>query len=265
MTTIHPTLHDSVADPLTAALRSALVLEQGGPGAAVNELPQPFVTISRQAGAGGRSFGRALVDRLNAKFQNGPRWTLWDDELVQKVAREHALAEAYVQALEDQPHGWFHDFLHGLPTGGNDRHPDEFKVYRRVASTIRALARAGRAVIVGRGGAFITADLAAGTHLRLVAPLEFRIREMARRLDITPDAAAGVVREMEHNRAIFYRRHWPHKAIDPESFTMTFNSAKIDLERMVDCVLPLIASQNKCAGAEGCGCNRKPAARATPL
>lgn len=259
MTAIHPSLHDSTSDPLTTALRTALILEQGESGAARNEteMPQPFVTISRQAGAGGKSFGRALVDRLNTKVHSGPRWTLWDDELVQKVAKEHALAEAYIQALEDQPHGWFHDFLNGLAFGSNDRHPDEFKVYRRVASTIRALARAGRAVLVGRGGAFLTADLAAGIHMRIVAPAEFRVREMARRLNISTDAAADVVREIEHNRAVFYRRYWPNKSTESESFTMTLNSGKIDPERMVDCVLPLLISKGKCAGAGGCGCDRK--------
>ena len=86
------------------------------------------------------------------------------------------------------------------PLGGNERHLDKFKVYRRVASTIRALAGAGRAVIVGRGGAFITADLAAGIHVRIVAPAEFRVREMARRLGISADAAADVVREILNNQ-----------------------------------------------------------------
>jgi cytidylate kinase len=234
------TFRDFGSDPLSVALRTALHLERHGLKSSSDEAHAPFITISRQAGAGGKSLGRALIERLDAEFPHGPRWTLWDDQLVEKVAHEHALAQAYVNALEDQPHGWFHEFLHGLPFNANDQHPDDFKVYRRVASTIRALARAGRAVIVGRGGTFITADLPGGVHLRVVAPTALRVNQVAERLHVTPEIAAEVVRENDRSRAQFYRRYWPNKELTAESFTMTFNSGKMDIEQMVDCTLPLV-------------------------
>jgi hypothetical protein len=46
--------------------------------------PQPFVTISRQAGAGGRSFARGLAARLNELDPGGLPWTVWDNELVER-------------------------------------------------------------------------------------------------------------------------------------------------------------------------------------
>ena len=238
----HPNSREYTHDPLTAALESALMLERQGPEALGAEPPRPFVTISRQAWAGGQPFGYALRDRLNSEVpEEGPRWTYWDDELVQKVSRDHALAQAYVAALEDQPHGWFAEFLGGLSFGGHDSRPDEFKVYRRVASTIRALARAGHAIIVGRGGAFIAGDLPGGVHLRLVAPFAFRARLMSQHMNVSQRAGADAVAEIDQNRSAFFRRYWPGKSTDAESFTMTLNSSKMSIPQMVACVAPMLA------------------------
>src|SRR5690348_7647757 len=49
----------------------------------------PYVTISRQVGAGGRAFGQELLNALNRDAAAGGNWTLWDQELVKKVAADN--------------------------------------------------------------------------------------------------------------------------------------------------------------------------------
>ena len=113
-----------------------------------------------------------LAKRLNAADPGELPWTVWDNELVERVAVEHQLPAASIESLKDQQPSWLEEALGGLMLGD---HPDELKVYHRVAATTRLLAEMGRVVIVGRGGAFITRNLLGGIHLRLVAPLEFRV------------------------------------------------------------------------------------------
>src|SRR5687767_8409925 len=114
----------------------------------------PFVTISRQTGAGGASLGEALVQRLNERDRRdiaagGRPWTLWDHELVDKVAADHNLPASVVESLEETRPTWFGQFLSSLPsTGAAGVSHNEFTVYRRVAITVRALAESGRVVIV---------------------------------------------------------------------------------------------------------------------
>src|SRR5687767_1330894 len=62
----------------------------------------PFITISRQAGAGGRSLAKQLADRLNSIDPGELPWTTWDNELVEKVASEHYVSPSRVEALEDE-------------------------------------------------------------------------------------------------------------------------------------------------------------------
>ena len=113
-----------------------------------------------------------LAKRLNAADPGELPWTVWDNELVERVAVEHQLPAASIESLKDQQPSWLEEALVSLMLGD---HPDELNVYHRVAATTRLLAEMGRVVIVGRGGAFITRNLLGGIHLRLVAPLEFRV------------------------------------------------------------------------------------------
>ena len=67
--------------------------------------PLPFVTISRQAGAGGRTLAKHLAERLNALAGGGgDDWSAWDHTLVEKVSRDYDLSQALVAALEDSRH-----------------------------------------------------------------------------------------------------------------------------------------------------------------
>ncbi len=234
--------HDIV--PMLAALRAGLYQQNLRDDDAKRQQPHPpFITISRQAGAGGRSIAKQLADRLNDEIDPGElSWTVWDNELVERVAAEHDLPVANVAALEGEPPTWLEQALCGLAIESPANHPDELKVYHRVATTIRALAEIGRVVIVGRGAALITRDMTGGTHLRLVAPLEYRIAATAKAMGASAEVAAAVVRQKDHSRESFYRRYWPNHPLVPENFTATFNTAAVTREQLVECVLSLIVA-----------------------
>lgn len=229
-------------DGLLASIRSGLHVQQQRADAEARRTASPFVTISRQAGAGGRTLAGALADRLNLIDPAERPWAAWDRDLVEKVAKEEHIPVTLVESLElEGPRrSAFQDFLASLSARNDNYDLDEFQVYRRVAHTVRALARAGRAIIVGRGGVYATADLPGGVHLRLVAPLENRIAHMATVLSVPADEAAREVRRIDRYRETFHRRYWPDKAMLPEIFTLTLNTAAMDEGQMVDCVLPLI-------------------------
>jgi len=207
-----------------------------------------FVTINRQAWAGGWSLAQRLVDELNNCERDARQpWTCWDRELVEKVAADHHISHQLIESLEDSGRSWLEEFLASL---SSDKHQaEELKVYRRVAATIRALAEVGRVVIVGRGGSYITRGIPGGTHVRLVAPADHRIRSMARKLGIPPDEAAVRVRQIDQNRLAFYRRYWPNESLSPESFTVTLNAAEIDEQTMVDCLARLIHGRHNAPAA----------------
>ncbi len=220
-------------NPILAAVRSHVHTISGEPAA--GEHPCAFITISREAGAGGRTLMRRLVDRLNEIDTGELPWTGFDKELVEKIAEDHNLHKSLVEMLGEQCHSWLYDVFAGLSA-----QTTEATVYRRAAETIRALAQGGRAVIVGRGGVFITQNMPGGVHIQIVAPLEHRVEQMARLMETSKAVAASEVNRIDHNRESFYRRYWPNTPLSPGVFTATFNSAAISEDKMVESILPLI-------------------------
>jgi cytidylate kinase len=142
-----------------------------------------------------------------------------------------------VERLEDVHRNWLRDLTAGLV--GDDL--SEARAFRQVAQTIVALARHGRAVIVGRGGVFLTRHLAGGVHIYLVAPFERRVRRMAQQWAVDDETAATRVRQMEAARSSFYQRFFPARTLTPDVFHLTINTAKVSEPLLVDLVSDVVA------------------------
>ena len=252
----HPltTEFESRMKPIFASLRLIELPRSERPAA--EPAVMPFVTISRQAGAGGTTLAQHLVERLNDVDPDLDRtWTCWDRELVERVANDHHISQELIDSLEDVHRTWLEDFFTGLSLGDEADQPDELAVYHRVAATVRALAQLGRVVIVGRGGVCITRNMPGGTHVRLVAPVKDRVAFMMRKFNVSHDVAAEHVRRLDRNRESFYRRYWPTHPLASEMFTVTLNTANLREDQLADCLIPLIAPR-AAAGAAAAGARR---------
>jgi cytidylate kinase len=231
--------------PLVASVRAALFAQERSLSAAAAggtpaPQPTPFVTVSRQAGAGGRTFARHLAVRLNEVDRGELPWAVWDRDLVERVSREHHIPESMVAQLESYHRTAFNEILAALFPISDMPDLDENQLYRRVAHTVRGVARAGRAVIVGRGGVYATRGMPGGVHVRLVAPLERRVKHIAELRHCSERDAAAEVHRLDAEREKFHRRFATAKAMLPEIFTITLNTGQFPEERLVECVLPLV-------------------------
>jgi cytidylate kinase len=227
-------LIDARIRPVFSALRAAQLQEQQESKAAGIE-PSPFITISRQPGISTDAFAQHLAERLNAI---SPGWSIWDRDLVEKVAADHHIDRELVEAMGKAGRSWLEDFIRGVSISVGP--PEELSVYRRVSTTIRALAQAGKAIVVGRGGVHITTDMPGGVHVRLVAPWGYRVWRLADELGIARDAAAKRIEELEQEREVFYRHYWQHQPPSPEVFSITLNATAGTQEQLAECVLPLV-------------------------
>lgn len=235
MSTISSGPFDAKVRPILGSIRSATV---PAPAPQRSRPPLPFITISRQAGAGGRSLAYLLSERLNAINPADRPWETFDRELVEKAAADHQISTELIDSLENTSHTWLAEFFDGLSL--RDRgNPSDLQIFHRVAATVRALAQAGRVVLVGCGAGFIAANMPGGIHIRLVARFEHRVITISRLMSLPLDQAAARVRDMDRNRIAFYKRFFPEKQLMAEEFAMTLNSSQLGEEQMVAAILPL--------------------------
>lgn len=198
----------------------------------------PFITVSRQAGAGAPAMAEALIALL--KERDRTIWQVYDRALVEKVTADHHIDQSLIDSIEESSHGWLKDMLWGMAGPASQPDVDEMKIVRRVSITIRAIAQMGHAIIVGRGGVFVTAKMPGGIHVRLIAPLEHRIHRFAQVRGLSLDAAREEVQRIDENRAAFYRMYWPARALDANAFTLTINTADLTDQQVAQAVLAVV-------------------------
>lgn len=222
----------------TDSLRGPIVTTPGTvglPDAGHRSGTTRFITIARQVGAGGWSLPPRLTEAMSVHASPAESgWTAWDRELIDKVAADYHLPVQSVEKLEQSGYSWVDTFIAGLGDV-----PDEFAILHRVADSVRALATSGRVILVGHGSVFMTRDIPGGLHVRLVAPLSQRIENMAVRLHLSADEAAIQVKHSQKNWTRFLRRYWPAQTLGPETFAATLNTALVDEDHLVRCIVAL--------------------------
>ena len=225
---------------LMGSLRTA---GEAAPGPHAGEgLPVwPFVTISRQAGSGGIKFGRLLADRLNRRHTPLEHpWHSLDRELVQRIAADHHLSTDLIDSLEKSSHSWIEEFIGGF--SHTDQSPSDLAVFRRVMQTMRALARAGHVILVGLAGVLMTRDMPGGLHVRIIAPFEWRVKNLAKNDGLAEADARDRVKLLDKDRNVFVAKYWPRLTDHNEAFHITLNASLLSEEQMADCVVPLVGA-----------------------
>jgi cytidylate kinase len=189
--------------------------------------PMPFVTISRESGAGGRLLAQMLQDELDARTGNTvfEDWSVFDSALCERVASDPELNVGLRELLDESSLNAAEDMVAVLLGKSPQR-----EIHLKVTEIIRELAMVGRSIIIGRGGASITRDLATGVHVRLVAPLSVRVERAAAGSGISIKETTKTIRESDRNRATFVRRLCDHDIDSALLYDAVYNTERTPID-----------------------------------
>jgi cytidylate kinase len=187
----------------------------------------PAVTISRETGAGGVSIGGLVADQLQKEAPGSHcPWTVFDRNLVEKVLEDHhlpmRLARYMPEARVSELQNMLEEVL-GL-------HPDAWSLVRQSAETILKLAELGNVILVGRGANIITGRLHNVLHVRLVAPLECRIRTVVAYYRVSEAEAIRFVEEQDRARNGYVKKFFARNIEDPMQYHLVLNTGLLDFE-----------------------------------
>lgn len=183
------------------------------------------VTISREAGAGAMSVGALVLEYLKSKGAGNPDspWAVFDRELVKRVLTDHRLPEHFEKYMEEDSRDKVNDLVEDVL----GLHPPTTTLVKHTNETILRLALAGNVILVGRGSNLVTAHLKHVFHVRLVAPVEMRIRRVEEYYGLDHAAAVEFVRKSDKARARYIRSNFKAQAENPLQFHLTINTGHI--------------------------------------
>ncbi len=218
-------LHGHAYDPKSSS---------GGPLARV----RPFVTISRQAGAGGHTLATALLKAFESQSDKElfGGWEMFDQKLVAMVADDPNLRVSVESLLGEEYHRGAEDFFRQILTSST--HQDI--VVDHMFRLVRVLAEVGKAIIVGRAGSEVTRGLSPAVALRLVAPEKQRIERMMELHSLSEKKARESIDKHDGGRARLLKRHFRVNIDNPLLYDAIWNTGSASFEAIAAATVALL-------------------------
>ena len=202
----------------------------------------PVITVSKEHGAGGKHICEALARGLG--------YDLVDKALIVKVAQQAKVTANRVENFDQEGYSPLTKYLDnvflsnpGLYSGGafeatlpgaglmapvSDQY-DFFNAeqYLQLTRTvIESLYQKGNVVIVGRGSQVILGDKPSCLHLRLTAPLEYRIGRVTSRQNVSPKEARDIIHKRDKSRASYIRDYYGQDWSDAALYHLVVNTSR---------------------------------------
>lgn len=170
-----------------------------------------FITLSREAGAGGGEIGEAVGRRLG--------WEVLDKGLLDRVAQGARLPRAMLDLVDETQSNWAYDVFGSWL----DRRivPHE-KYMVHAARAVLAAARRGNVVLVGRGCQFLLPP-GHGLAVRVIASEKYRVRRVMEKFNLSESQARQFIATLDRGRKEFVSRFFHRDVTDPHWYDLVIN------------------------------------------
>ena len=196
----------------------------------------PVITISRLTGCDGREVAAELVAQMNLRF-NTNRWKWVDKDIIYHAAHELRTdpnrVETYYQSLGMAD-------ISQMIMAFSGSYVTDSSVKKAIREVVLSIARDGYVVIIGRGGVSITRDMANALHVRLVAPLYWRVQNVMRKKGMIIEKAEEYTLQTDEKRHKLIVDFLEKKSqcID-YLFDVTLNRSSFTLEQISTLILTM--------------------------
>jgi cytidylate kinase len=197
----------------------------------------PFITISREAGAGATTLGRLLVPILDEQLGDENRdWMFFDKDLITHALTKHSLPERLAAYLPEDRVSEIKALVGELV----GLHPSLWELEHKISEAILQLAHLGRVIFAGRAAHLVTRSLQSGFHLRLVASKESRIKRMMAQQNCDAATAEAALLNTDRARQRYAQTNFGQDLDDPHAYDLVINTDQITpatAARLVVCAL----------------------------
>jgi cytidylate kinase len=182
------------------------------------------LTIEREYGSGGADIARKLAERLG--------WKLWDQLMTDEIARQMDCESRAVEQHEERRDPLYYRLFKAFMRGsfeGSLNAPRmkivDAECIREVAErVVRAAAKQGHSVIVGRGSAYYLREHPDAFHIFVYAPFEEKVHRL-QQMGKNQEQAIELAETVDRDRAAFIKQYfgvdWPARHF----FHLMINSA----------------------------------------
>ena len=199
----------------------------------------PVITISREAGCSANWLASKLREELDAIFHEKGKeqtWKVLNKEIIEASARELELHPSMIKhVFKGEKRAIIHDLLLSI---SQKEYKTDFKIRKTINGVIRLVANEGYVILVGRAGAAIAHDIPKSLHIKLQAPLQWRMGVISDKHGITPAEAKKYIVEVDKNRAQLLENF--KKKTEYTDFDVCLNCMNFSTEELIRIILKFL-------------------------
>lgn len=229
------------------------------------------ITISREFGCSANEIAALVAQQLG--------YEVVDKELISHIAAEAQVPEEEVARYDESAMSPIERFLKALVRFSTPEDalswspgplrespmwlpsPEQWKkegarlldheeCLRFTQMALHKLAQRGKVILIGRGGMVLLKDLPTALHVRLVAPLAWRVQRLMQQEGLSEDKARQRILCEDKQRAGYIRQFYGVDWNDPTLYHLVLNVASLGLETTANLIVT--AAQTKtCRSAAG--------------
>ncbi len=201
----------------------------------------PVITISSQPGSGGRVLARGIADRFDID--------LFDRDMVKEIAESAHISGAVIDTIEKERLSGIQDFISSLV---NDRYLWPGVYLEHLMKVVATIASHGNAIIVGRGANFLI-PTQKRLAIRVIAPMEERIKKISQEFGVTPEEAKRRAINRENRRAAFIRQSFHADINNPQHYELVINTQRLNYEAAMGAVIGMVVGEKDIVEEESKG------------
>lgn len=186
---------------------------------------QPYITISRDPGSGGRPIAELVAKKLKFK--------LYDKELVYKVSEKIRKPFRLLRKVDEKERSGMMDLVQNIL---NPDYVSDETYFRTLTQVVLEIAKKGSCVIVGRGSNFI-APKSQGLQVQITAPYRLRVAHAIEYEKIDYSKARDVIRHVSEQRERFIKQYFGKDVHAARYYDVTINTTYFTLEQAADMVI----------------------------
>jgi cytidylate kinase len=160
-------------------------------------------------------------------------WQVFGGEIVDEIAKKAHVRRQLIESLAERDRTTIQDII------GQLLNPEEIGTADYLAylkQVVLALGHQGDVIIVGHGARYLLPGQF-GLSVRLIAPVETRVRRLADKAHLSLGAARVEIERIDHERAKSIHRHFGRNVADPLSYDLTINTGAMSAETAAEVVV----------------------------
>ena len=172
---------------------------------------KPIITISREAGGMGFDIAKDIANEFH--FQ------VYDKEIIEFISKHLHRTLDELENLDEQVRSSFSDWMNALFSH------DELSGYSYIQALktfIKKVSTSGSVIILGRGANFFFSETEA-LHIRLVAPLAYRVEHLRELFKMSEHEAEKNIKDIDRAKHDFIKEYFDANIEDPHLYDLVIN------------------------------------------